>query len=147
MPFKSEKQRRYLFANEPELAKKWSNMYKNKIVGLGGVRKKPTLKKGDVVFMDYYVSKSDKYGNRYNGGKVFYLPKGSKVPKKLGESQPSWGGEDMALQNAYKILEENTFKPRGRKINFRSDYRMAGVIINQNVKEDMPIRKFNQMFK
>lgn len=37
MPFKSEKQRRYLFANEPELAKKWSNMYKNKIIGLGGI--------------------------------------------------------------------------------------------------------------
>jgi len=40
MPFKSEKQRRYLFANEPELAKKWSNMYGKKIIGLGGVSKK-----------------------------------------------------------------------------------------------------------
>ena len=39
MPFKSEKQRRYLFANEPELAKKWSNMYGKKIIGLGGVKK------------------------------------------------------------------------------------------------------------
>jgi len=37
MPFKSEKQRRYLFANEPKLAKKWSNMYGKKIIGLGGV--------------------------------------------------------------------------------------------------------------
>ena len=34
---KSDKQRRYLFANEPKLAKKWSNMYGKKIVGLGGV--------------------------------------------------------------------------------------------------------------
>ena len=37
MPFKSEKQRRYLYANEPKLAKKWSNMYGDKIVGLGGI--------------------------------------------------------------------------------------------------------------
>lgn len=37
MPFKSEKQRRYLYANEPKLAKKWSNMYGDKIVGLGNV--------------------------------------------------------------------------------------------------------------
>ena len=32
MPFKSEKQRRYLFANEPEIAKKWSKEY-----NMGGV--------------------------------------------------------------------------------------------------------------
>jgi len=38
MPFKSEKQRRYLYANEPKLAKKWSNMYGDKIVGLGNVK-------------------------------------------------------------------------------------------------------------
>ncbi len=38
MPFKSDKQRRYLFANEPEIAKRWSNMY-NKIKGLGAVKK------------------------------------------------------------------------------------------------------------
>ena len=122
-------------------------MYSKNIIGLGGVRKKPTLKKGDVVFIDYYVSKSDVYGNRYNGGTVYYLPKGAKTPKKLGESQPSWGGEDMARQNAYKILEENTFKPRGRKINFKSDYRMAGITILENIKENMPIRQFNKMFK
>lgn len=27
MPFKSEKQRRYLWANEPELARKWAKKY------------------------------------------------------------------------------------------------------------------------
>ena len=27
MPFKSEKQKRYLFANEPALAKKWADKY------------------------------------------------------------------------------------------------------------------------
>ena len=37
MPFKSEKQRRYLYANNPELAKKWFSMYGNKITGLGNL--------------------------------------------------------------------------------------------------------------
>ena len=32
MPFKSEKQRRYLFKNEPAIAKKWTKMYGSKPV-------------------------------------------------------------------------------------------------------------------
>ncbi len=31
MPFKSEKQRRYMYANEPEIAKKWTKKYGSKI--------------------------------------------------------------------------------------------------------------------
>jgi len=31
MPFKSKKQRKYLFANKPKLAKKWTKKYGNKI--------------------------------------------------------------------------------------------------------------------
>ena len=29
MPFKSEKQRKYLFANEPKIAKQWAKNYKH----------------------------------------------------------------------------------------------------------------------
>jgi len=32
MPFKSEKQRRYLWANEPEVAQRWSDKYGDKPV-------------------------------------------------------------------------------------------------------------------
>ena len=32
MPFQSEKQRRYLFANEPEIAKDWTKKYGSKVV-------------------------------------------------------------------------------------------------------------------
>jgi len=32
MPFKSEKQRRYLFANEPKIAKEWTEKYGSKTV-------------------------------------------------------------------------------------------------------------------
>ena len=31
MPFKSEKQRRYLFANEPEIARDWADTYGSRI--------------------------------------------------------------------------------------------------------------------
>ena len=32
MPFKSEKQRRYLWAKHPEIAKRWTKKYGSKIV-------------------------------------------------------------------------------------------------------------------
>lgn len=40
MPFKSEKQRRYLWANEPEVAQRWSEKYGNKPMN----RDRPTNK-------------------------------------------------------------------------------------------------------
>lgn len=39
MPFKSEKQRKYLWANEPEIARDWARKYGNKPKGK---RKAPT---------------------------------------------------------------------------------------------------------
>lgn len=32
MPFKSKKQRAYLYANKPEIAKKWTKKYGSKII-------------------------------------------------------------------------------------------------------------------
>ncbi len=32
MPFRSEKQRAYLYANEPEIAKSWTEKHGNKVV-------------------------------------------------------------------------------------------------------------------
>ena len=54
MPFKSEKQRRYLFANEPEVAKKFAKDY-----NMGGVasmfRKK--LEDGDLSPDNYFTDR------------------------------------------------------------------------------------------
>ena len=36
MPFKSEKQRRYLWANEPEIARDWTDTYGNRIQAFDG---------------------------------------------------------------------------------------------------------------
>lgn len=44
MPFKSKKQRAYLYAKEPKIAKKWAQEHGNKIVKKKGGKVK--LKKG-----------------------------------------------------------------------------------------------------
>ena len=45
MPFKSEKQRRYLFKNHPEIAKKWVKKYGNKPIKKKVINKKKKFKK------------------------------------------------------------------------------------------------------
>jgi hypothetical protein len=40
MPFVSEKQRRWMFANEPEIAKRWTSEYGSKPVGTKKKRKR-----------------------------------------------------------------------------------------------------------
>lgn len=40
MPFKSSKQRAYLYANKPELAKKWTAKYGSKIGGMKAASKR-----------------------------------------------------------------------------------------------------------
>ena len=40
MPIKSEKQRKYMWANEPAIAKKWTKKYGSKPKKKGGVIKK-----------------------------------------------------------------------------------------------------------
>ena len=45
MPFKSEKQRKYMWAKEPAIAKKWTEKYGSKPRKKGGLMKK---KKGGI---------------------------------------------------------------------------------------------------
>ena len=40
MPFKSEKQKRYMWAKEPEIAKRWTEKYGSKPKKKGGIMKK-----------------------------------------------------------------------------------------------------------
>jgi len=41
MPFKSEKQRRYLWANEPEIARDWSDKYGSRVKKASGQLVRP----------------------------------------------------------------------------------------------------------
>jgi len=45
MPFKSEKQRRYLWANEPQVAQRWSDKYGSKPQPKQKLKVKPKKKK------------------------------------------------------------------------------------------------------
>ena len=50
MPFQSEKQRRYLWANEPEIARDWTNTYGHRAQGYdGGVMRVPFQDAGSVL--------------------------------------------------------------------------------------------------
>ena len=53
MPFKSEKQRRYLWANEPEIAKDWTDTYGSKIhAAEGGIMRLPFAEGSGEVIVD-----------------------------------------------------------------------------------------------
>ena len=110
------------------------------ITGLGAVRSKPTLKKGDKVEIKGFVSKRDMYGNPYNSGQVFLNN------KLIGEWGKNWGGKGMAEQNGKKILSKTTFKPRGKSDWSSSMLRSAGVTMVYKILEDIPIRKFNKYY-
>ena len=45
MPFKSEKQRRYLWANHPDIARRWTEEYGSEPVGKKKAKKKAKTKK------------------------------------------------------------------------------------------------------
>ena len=63
MPFKSEAQRRYLWANEPEIARDWTDTYGSKIhAANGGIMRLP-FAEGDIVdeFGNTYENRDDRY--------------------------------------------------------------------------------------
>ena len=70
MPFQSEKQRRYLWANEPEIARDWTDTYGSRIGGAdGGIMRLP-FAEGEIV-EEVVVDDNDKtyeespYSNKY----------------------------------------------------------------------------------
>ena len=73
MPFKSEKQRRYLWANEPEIARDWTDTYGSKIKKADGGR--IGFKDGS----DYYVQFSRAVS------RAAYNPTRSSVPDRGGD--------------------------------------------------------------
>ena len=59
MPFQSEKQRKYLWANEPEIARDWTDKYGSRVKKLnGGITRIPFANGGfDTNLLDYYLQK------------------------------------------------------------------------------------------
>ena len=55
MPFQSEKQRRYLWANEPEIARDWTDTYGSRISKLYGGIMHPDARRGFPGGLDYFI--------------------------------------------------------------------------------------------
>ena len=100
MPFKSEKQRRWMHANEPEMAKDWEKKKKTESPGKVKKFKQMLLRKGIKIRYDRAVAEKDlqqKYGGR-----------GHVVAKKFGirrafYAAPSTGATPPSPQSKPKI--------------------------------------------
>ena len=67
MPFKSEAQRRYLWANEPEIARDWTDTYGSKIHAAdGGIMRLGFDNGGEVVDDLGHAYETSRYGNEYD---------------------------------------------------------------------------------
>ena len=113
MPFQSEKQRRYLWANEPEIARDWTDTYGSRIGGAdGGIMRLP-FAEGEIV-EEVVVDDNDKtyeespYSNKYTEeefNEVFgktdssFIDQGWDKVKDLHSGITQWASP---LWNAYK---------------------------------------------
>ena len=66
MPFKSEAQRRYLWANEPEIARDWTDTYGSKIHAADGGFMRLPFAEGDIVDDRGHTYETSRYGNEYD---------------------------------------------------------------------------------
>ena len=89
MPFKSEKQKKFLFVNKPKLAKRWSKEYKEG----AEVKKKPKMgykEEGTVKEVDIAKNKNIKIIKiKLPGGKTktIKIPNPFTKPQRLGSSK------------------------------------------------------------
>ena len=95
MPFQSEKQRRYLHANHPEIAKRWEKEYSNGgILDIDGSEKITTDKGNDISLVDESETGVSTLFKAKNGGNVTKNIKGQ--PHMLAYITP---GEAKTLEN------------------------------------------------
>ena len=75
MPFQSEKQRRYLWANEPEIARDWTDTYGSRIEkNDGGITNTKTIK--DQPHMLAYITPNEVDKLKNLGGQETMTPEG-----------------------------------------------------------------------
>jgi len=86
MPFKSEKQRKYLWANEPEIARDWTDKYGSRVKKVNG---------GVMDLINKYIGPSE--GHMYDWGKAL----GAKnKPWSTTPEYHQWGAENLATHAA-----------------------------------------------
>ena len=115
MPFKSEKQRKYMFANHPEIAKRWTYEYKNSggcvdSARLNRLRRwmdDPKLSERDRALIAEAIGivKCPKTGQyKYGGGEV-YKQEGGNIARAVVDNALGLGGSgnvrDAVIENAF----------------------------------------------
>ena len=153
MPFKSEKQRRYLFANEPELAKKWSNMYGKKIIGLGGITyskfydtiekyhekkgKKSSLPKGLYNRQEEIDSLWNSYKNKKNWTSQQMLNYGGGLIPKLNKISGLGGVPKKSKDELEKVFDAIKF--------FEKKIKSQGMVTN--ARDEEQLKRLKKYFK
>ena len=155
MPFKSEKQRRYLWANEPEIARDWTETYGSKIKKAEGGISQLVKPSGDGKRPGYYGAD---YGHSYDPGHAD--TKASKDYRSSVSSIDSGGepgGSEKQFQDTRKALNtaeaekkiKAEQKAKAKKKSFLEEQRQKGIknfvkrnkyknLIKSGVYEDFP---------
>ena len=155
MPFKSEKQRRYLWANEPEIARDWTETYGTKIKKAEGGISQLVKPSGDGKRPGYYGAD---YGHSYDPGHAD--TKASKDYRSSVSSIDSGGepgGSEKQFQDTRKALNtaeaekkiKAEQKAKAKKKSFLEEQRQKGIknfvkrnkyknLIKSGVYQDFP---------
>jgi len=112
MPFQSEKQRRYLHANHPEIAKRWERDYAN-----GGILDINASEEiiddgGNDIELTAYNAAFDDPNDLSTGVKTLFMKKGGKVPmlaeKRKDGKRPGYRDDDYDYGGTYSGGNQNT---------------------------------------
>ena len=134
MPFQSEKQRRYLWANEPEIARDWTDTYGSRIeAALGGIMAlaqggRIGFKKGDGPAGG--ASAGGNYGGDSSGG----------------DNQGAGGGKSEAQGGQFGDSYSDTGKAGGeidRMLNRKVETKPKGLFDNFNARDFLPFGKYS----
>ena len=93
MPFKSEKQRKYLWANEPEIARDWTETYGSKVKKAdGGIMK--NIKGHD--HMLAYITPGEAKSLENMGGQKTMTPEGIPAYPPGEQQAANFGGKESS---------------------------------------------------
>ena len=108
MPFQSEKQRRYLWANEPEIARDWTDTYGSRIhKDTGGITRIP-FQQGKDVWNQYQLTPSGPFGGPF--GYLGYTNQAFK-DKNFAWENLMKGGEYVPGADLNKAYSLKRYKP------------------------------------
>ena len=138
MPFKSEKQRRYLWANEPEIARDWTDTYGSKIHKADGGRIGFYRGKGTSSSRSSSKDTSNDYGQFSRAvSRAANNPTRSSVPDRGGDHGQFQRAIDHAAANKQMAEREardsisNRAKQQSLNANRRLAYQQMGLIPKQ----------------